>query len=218
MMTPILVAASSGIVSIPWILRTLQSSIHAKDVHIRQFGRNTVLNKCLHDLGYVVESHVGGGETRRYEIRNALVSASHLLLLWDGRTLSELLFEARLKSIPTKVHAIEVTEVVNKDSSNDFDVYVGRGTPWGNPFPVGKQDGQFERSESIALFRQHFEKNVLSNPSLHRGLLGLRGLRIACHCKPLACHGDVIASYLNGIDPDSVQQNALPATMSQIEE
>ncbi|WP_123009399.1 DUF4326 domain-containing protein, partial [Escherichia coli] len=28
----------------------------------------------------------------------------------------------------------------------------------------------------------------------------LKGKVIACHCKPYACHGDIIADYINSLD------------------
>ena len=34
-------------------------------------------------------------------------------------------------------------------------------------------------------------------PEYRRRIEGLRGKTLMCFCKPLACHGDVIAEYLN---------------------
>lgn len=31
-------------------------------------------------------------------------------------------------------------------------------------------------------------------------LQALRGHTLGCHCKPYACHGDVLAEYLNKLD------------------
>lgn len=203
-MRRILVATSPSIVSIDWLRRALTSTLPSSGVELFQLGHNPNITKLLDELELTARTVDWSGKERRSEINEALKKADHLLLFWDGRTLSQLLFHARLRGIPTKLFAIEVAEVVNKDSGDDFDVYIGRGTPWGNPFPVGKLDGQHERAESIEMYRSHFEKNILGNPSLKRGLLSLRGLRLACHCKPLACHGDVISGYLNSLDPDSL--------------
>lgn len=202
-MTRLLVAASSGITNKKWIDDCLSASIKSNEIEIIQFSDHSILSASLVNFKNSSKALIrSNGENRRSEIRQALHSADHLLLLWDGRTLNNLLFEARLCQKPTKIFAIETTLVVNKDRGDDFDVYIGRGTPWGNPFPVGKLEGQYERDESIALYKTHFEKNILANPSLRKGLLGLRGMRLACHCKPLACHGDVIVNYLNSIDPN----------------
>ena len=202
-MTRLLVAASSGITNKRWIDDCLNSSIKSNEIEVIQFSDHIALSTSLLNYGHSGKALVrSSGENRKSEIRQALNSVDHLLLLWDGRTLTNLLFEARLCQKPTKLFVVETALVVNKDRGDDFDVYIGRGTPWGNPYPVGKLDGQYERDESIALYKTHFEKNILANPSLRKGLLGLRGMRLACHCKPLACHGDIIAGYLNSVGPD----------------
>ncbi len=60
------------------------------------------------------------------------------------------------------------------------DVYVGRPSPFGNPFR-GKG--------AIRLF----EGYLRSSPTLLALLPDLRGKRLGCWCKPKPCHGDVIA-------------------------
>jgi hypothetical protein len=60
-------------------------------------------------------------------------------------------------------------------------VYIGRGSPWGNPFVIGK-DGS--RDEVI----DRFAAEVL--PSLD--LKPLIGKDLVCFCKPKRCHGDEI--------------------------
>ena len=65
-------------------------------------------------------------------------------------------------------------------------VYVGRGTPWGNPVPVG---GRISRAASI----HRFETEVL--PGLDVSML--RGKHLVCSCAPLACHADSILRKAN---------------------
>lgn len=65
-------------------------------------------------------------------------------------------------------------------------VYVGRGSPWGNPFKIGK-DGT--RAEVIA----KFEKKIL--PTLN--LKPLKGKHLICYCAPLACHADILLREAN---------------------
>jgi hypothetical protein len=67
-----------------------------------------------------------------------------------------------------------------------YDVYIGRPSIWGNPFRIGP-DG--DRDEVIAKYERH----VLSSPHLMARLHTLAGLTMGCWCKPLACHGDVLA-------------------------
>lgn len=204
-MAKILISASSNIQSSTWIERCLTPVFERQECEVSQFGDNEVLSRLLRERG-ILGKPLGHGNSanRRSEIRKALSNADYLLLMWDGRSFTQLLFEARLISLPMKLFAFETALVVNKDRGDDFDLYIGRGTPWGNPYAVGKLEGQHEREEAIELYRRHFQDDLLKDQSLRRGIIGMRGLRIACHCKPLACHGDVIAEYLNSLDPYEV--------------
>jgi hypothetical protein len=77
-----------------------------------------------------------------------------------------------------------MTEVVNLRTAS-CDVYIGRPSRWGNPFRIGP-DGN--REQVIEKFREFCRKN----PELvGRAKKELRGKRLGCWCKPLACHGDV---------------------------
>lgn len=69
----------------------------------------------------------------------------------------------------------------------DTAVYIGRGSPYGNPYVVGV-DGQ--RGECCDLF----EQNVL--PTLD--VEPLRGLDLICFCHPKRCHGHSIMRKLYG--------------------
>jgi RNA recognition motif-containing protein len=78
------------------------------------------------------------------------------------------------------------TQVVHCKKSN-YDVYIGRPSDWGNPFVIGK-DG--DRADVIRKYRTW----IMCQPDLlARAKKELRGRRIACWCKPEACHGDVLA-------------------------
>lgn len=65
-------------------------------------------------------------------------------------------------------------------------VYVGRGSPWGNPFRM-----HTESSRNHVCDR--FEQEVL--PTLD--LTPLRGKDLVCFCAPLRCHGDAILKKAN---------------------
>lgn len=87
--------------------------------------------------------------------------------------------------------------VVNVER-DEFDVYVGRGTPWGNPFREGPTTN---RTQIIA----RYEAWLLAQPELvERAREELRGRRLGCHCRPRQCHADVLAMVANGgthLDP-----------------
>lgn len=75
--------------------------------------------------------------------------------------------------------------------SEPHDVYVGRGSKWGNPYRIGVHG---TREEVIALY----EKRLLASPTLMSALGELRGKVLGCYCAPLPCHGDVLARLANG--------------------
>ncbi|MCV2358080.1 DUF4326 domain-containing protein [Paucibacter sp. TC2R-5] len=135
------------------------------------------------------------------DMQKKLRDAAHLVLMWDGEGLTDVLFEARYEKIPTKLFSCKVTRIVNKKLTDKYDLYIGRGSLWGNPFVISRDDGP-DRMEVIEQYKSYFLQKLATDPAFKRGVLGLRGLRLACHCKPDACHGDVIAEYLDG--PDSV--------------
>lgn len=85
----------------------------------------------------------------------------------------------------------ETATVVNANQE-EFDVYIGRGTKWGNKFHEGV-DGT--REEIIEKYKAWF----LENPQLHNDAnRELQGKILGCHCKPLPCHGDVLIEFLEG--------------------
>lgn len=73
---------------------------------------------------------------------------------------------------------------------DDFDVYIGRPSKWGNPFTIGR-DGT--RAEVIAKYEQW----LATNEALKAALPELKGKTLACWCAPLACHGDVLLKAAN---------------------
>lgn len=83
-----------------------------------------------------------------------------------------------------------MTTVVNKRNAA-FDVYIGRGSEWGNPFRIGP-DG--DRAAVIRKYRQW----LYQRPNLVERAQELKGKRLGCFCAPLACHGDVLVGLLEG--------------------
>jgi hypothetical protein len=81
-----------------------------------------------------------------------------------------------------------MTKVVNK-YKEEYDVYIGRGSKWGNPFVIGK-DGT--REEVI----EKYEKWIRSKPELLNSLHELRNFRLGCFCKPKPCHGDILVKII----------------------
>jgi hypothetical protein len=83
--------------------------------------------------------------------------------------------------------------VVNKYQSA-FDVYIGRGSRWGNPYRIGP-DG--DRAAVIAKYKQLLWRQIKEGIVTTDDLRQLDGKRLGCFCKPAACHGDVIAAAVD---------------------
>ncbi len=88
-----------------------------------------------------------------------------------------------------------------------FDVYigrVGRGQDgyFGNPFRIG--DG-ISREDAVKTFQRYFVERIEKDTEFKRRVLALKGKRLGCFCKPKACHGDVIADWLNKMEPKEVE-------------
>ncbi len=81
------------------------------------------------------------------------------------------------------------TRVVNKRQSR-YDVYIGRGGPWGNPYQIGPDGG---RGKVIAKYRVWIMSEDRVAIALRASLHRLQGKVLGCFCAPLPCHGDVLA-------------------------
>ena len=74
-------------------------------------------------------------------------------------------------------------------------VYIGRGTPWGNPYVLGR-DG--DRNTVIAKYAQLILDTDPGHDQLSDWLSPLIGKDLVCHCAPQYCHGDVLRILLAG--------------------
>ena len=79
------------------------------------------------------------------------------------------------------------TTVVNRKATQVYDVYIGRPSKWGNPYKIGPG---LSRAMVIVKYREH----LLQHPELLRDVHELKGKILGCWCKPLPCHGDVLAA------------------------
>lgn len=91
---------------------------------------------------------------------------------------------------------IQQTKVVNI-KNDPCDIYIGRGTIWGNPYRSGI-DGT--RSQVIEKYRTHAKKDK----KILKNLSSLKGKILGCHCKPKSCHGDVLLEMLKELDDNKL--------------
>lgn len=101
-------------------------------------------------------------------------------------------------------------QVVNKykHKSTPNDVYIGRGSPLGNPYThlEGATKAEHKvatREEAIEKYEPWLEKARMTDPTVSIALNRLTmkaldgDLNLVCFCKPQGCHGDVIKKLLD---------------------
>lgn len=78
------------------------------------------------------------------------------------------------------------TTVINIKNGGEYDVFIGRPGIWGNPFVLGPDGGRLAVIEK-------FEDWIVQQEDLMAEIHQLKGKVLGCYCKPLKCHGDVLA-------------------------
>lgn len=94
------------------------------------------------------------------------------------------------------------TRVVNIKTNQHFDVYIGRAGQghdgyFGNPFG---RDLTASRDIILELYRTYFYERLKTDNVFAGRVEALRGKVLGCFCKPLPCHGDIIAEYVNSLE------------------
>jgi hypothetical protein len=89
-----------------------------------------------------------------------------------------------------------MTRVVNR-RKDKYDVYVGRGSIFGNPFSIGV-DGSRDvvcdkHLDWLYLWIEDKSEVIIngySNKTVVENLNSLKGKTLGCYCKPQRCHAD----------------------------
>lgn len=82
-----------------------------------------------------------------------------------------------------------------------YDIYIGRGSKWGNPYTHIKDRKTLatyvvdSREEAIEKYREY----ILNNKQLMKDLPELKDKILGCWCSPKSCHGDVLTELVNGL-------------------
>lgn len=82
-----------------------------------------------------------------------------------------------------------------------YDVYIGRGSRWGNPFKIGI-DGS--RQQVIDLYEQW----LINQPELVAALRDLAEKTLGCWCAPHPCHGEVLVRLASRVPVPSPWESA----------
>jgi hypothetical protein len=98
--------------------------------------------------------------------------------------------------------------------SGDTGEYIGRGTPLGNPFRIGRDGNRKEVIDKYAHWLKYQfnsgTKEVLSEIfRLEKLCIAQQGLTLVCHCTPEKCHGEIIREVLYAIMAKKIEFNAL---------
>lgn len=96
-----------------------------------------------------------------------------------------------------------ISNTVCVNCNEDYDVYIGRPSKWGNPFTHIKNPNNKNlivvatRKDAIARYREWITTGdgVYLLDDLHE----LAGKRLGCWCKPKNCHGDVLVELINNL-------------------
>lgn len=97
--------------------------------------------------------------------------------------------------------SIELTgiRVINRYKEPE-DIYIGRGSPLGNPYPIGDNT---TREQVIEKYKDYLMDQISKgNQSIINALNNIKTqsaykeVKLGCFCKPKSCHGDVIKDYL----------------------
>lgn len=84
----------------------------------------------------------------------------------------------------------------------DYDIYIGRPSEWGNPYTHikdKKTSAEFivsTRDEAVYMYKAW----VQSQPHLMSKLKELKGKKLGCWCYPKKCHGEVLIELLREYD------------------
>lgn len=130
---------------------------------------------------------------------------THAIIFDDGEEFAEETIQLKEIGKPLRVIAIYITRVINIKTETEYQSekstpnyeYIGRGSYWGNPYSMYEEGD--DREEVIRKYKYDFDYEKFPNKEKSE-VYKLAGKRLGCFCKPQACHGDVLADYLNSWD------------------
>ena len=94
------------------------------------------------------------------------------------------------------------TTVVNSHKEKG-DVYIGRGSKWGNPYThiasnigAGRPAKYLVDTREQAIASYHYWITKGAGKHLLNDLHELKDKKLACWCKPQPCHGDILVELI----------------------
>jgi hypothetical protein len=84
-----------------------------------------------------------------------------------------------------------------------YDVYIGRGSPWGNDWShLPSSLAKFRVGSREEAIRKHMGWFLSNEVMIERARRELRSRVLGCHCCPLLCHGFTLAAVANASERD----------------
>jgi hypothetical protein len=84
-----------------------------------------------------------------------------------------------------------------------YDVYVGRGSGWGNDWShLAQSLAKYRVASRDEAIRKHAEWFLSQENMVEQVRRELRGRVLGCYCAPLACHGFTLAAVANASERD----------------
>lgn len=87
-----------------------------------------------------------------------------------------------------------MTRIVNINKGQEYDIYIGRGSKWGNPYSHLYGKGIYVKDRETAILK--YKEYIMNRPGLLEDLHELKGKTLGCFCKPKACHGDILIQLI----------------------
>lgn len=168
-------------------------------------GADTLGRRFADNNGIIVQKFPADWDThgkRAGYIRNEAMAdyADRLVAFWDGhsRGTKHMINLAKKKGLQVIVVQYDLPEVEEPQIWNRHNgnapagaVYIGRGTPWGNPFKI-------ETGVNRDMVCDSFEEYVQSKPDLIAKIKKeLKGKHLLCSCAPKRCHGETLLRIAN---------------------
>lgn len=133
------------------------------------------------------------------------IDITHAIVFDDGEEFIKETEQLKESHKPLRVIRISITRVINIKTDTEYQSekstpnyeYIGRGSYWGNPYSMYEKGN--DREEVIRKFKYDFDYDKFPNKEKSE-VYKLSGKRLGCFCKPQACHGDVLADFLNSWD------------------
>jgi hypothetical protein len=98
--------------------------------------------------------------------------------------------------------------VVNR-CSNKYDVYIGRGSKWGNPYSHKNNTKAIHKVDTREDAIKSYEEWITNGEGsyLLKDLHELKGKILGCYCKPKSCHGDILVKLVNRLEIEELYKD-----------